>query len=61
MIKSTQVQYGTPIPGKGITSRGAVGRLCSFEGCDTIVSKYNPQPTCWKHSESTRRLPLDGR
>ena len=61
MIKSSQVEYGTPVPGKTVPRQGGGGRLCSHEGCDTIVSRYNPRPTCWTHSESTRRLPLDGR
>ncbi|HXJ62979.1 MAG TPA: hypothetical protein VNN79_04415 [Actinomycetota bacterium] len=61
MIKSNHVQYGSPTPGKAVSPRGAGGRLCSHEGCATIVSKYNPEPTCWTHSASTRRLPLDGR
>lgn len=60
MVKSSHVQLGTPLPGKVISRRAVSGgRPCSHEGCDTILSKYNPHPTCWTHSESTRHHPLD--
>ncbi len=28
------------------------GRTCSTPGCSTRLSRYNPNPRCWIHSNS---------
>ena len=42
------IEYGSP-NGKGKTTRAAAGRLCSEEGCSTVLSTYNQAAACWLH------------
>lgn len=30
-------------------------RICSEASCDTALSRYNSQSTCWQHTGSARR------
>lgn len=56
MTKTAQgVQYGSPQAGKGAPARSDGGRLCSHEGCSTILSTYNAATTCWAHAPNTTR------
>lgn len=60
MTKTAQgVQYGTPQTGKSVMRRAATGRACVHPGCTTILSTYNAATTCWMHSPSSFRRPLD--
>jgi hypothetical protein len=38
-------------PGK-FRPRNERGRVCLHEGCKTLLSTYNPSPTCWAHQGS---------
>ncbi len=49
---------GPPGKGKGAESRASKGRMCSQEGCTTILSTYNPSKECWVHVEPAFRHPL---
>jgi hypothetical protein len=51
-------QVGSPIAGKGASSREAKGRVCSRPGCTTILSTYNRDTECSVHSEPTQRHAL---
>lgn len=30
------------------------GRVCENEGCDTVLHRYNPNPTCDPHTEAKK-------
>ncbi len=30
-----------------------IGRICGQPGCETILSRYNPNPVCGVHTETT--------
>jgi hypothetical protein len=55
---SADVQYGTPTAKNGTASRPAAGRRCAAPGCETVLSTYNSDVTCWLHSSATTRHPL---
>jgi hypothetical protein len=47
----TRSLHGTPI---GAASAGRprivqTKRVCAHEGCDTVLSCYNPKALCWQH------------
>ncbi len=27
------------------------GRICAAEGCETMLSRYNPSRFCWQHAD----------
>ena len=35
-------------PGK-IRGRAERGRICEHDGCETVLSTYNSERTCWMH------------
>jgi hypothetical protein len=37
-------------PGKS-RSRAQQGRVCEHEGCETVLSTYNSETTCWTHQK----------
>ena len=51
------IKFGVPGRGKGVATRSAQGRPCSYTGCATILSTYNSSSTCWFHTEPMRRHP----
>jgi hypothetical protein len=56
MAKTSQgVEYGSPHLGKGVPVRSGAGRMCSHEGCTTILSTYNSATSCWAHMPNTMR------
>jgi hypothetical protein len=52
------VSFGPPDRGKDAASRPSRGRLCSWEGCSTLLSTYNDSSTCWLHTGPAYRHPL---
>jgi hypothetical protein len=38
--------------GQARSNRFERGRVCSFEGCPTRLSSYNPADRCWTHTET---------
>jgi len=54
----SQVQFGAPDRGKGTGSRASSGRRCNEPGCSTVLTTYNPGPTCWLHTDSSYKHPL---
>jgi hypothetical protein len=47
-----------PPDARGRASRSPKGRSCSEPSCTTILSTYNPSPTCYLHTQPTYRHPL---
>ena len=55
---SSKVQFGTPVHGKGATSRAERGRLCADPSCATVLSTYNKSETCYIHTTPSYKHPL---
>jgi hypothetical protein len=54
-------QRGFRIRPRGKKSRRhGVGRVCAHSECDTILNRYNPEPTCYQHT-GYRRSRIYGR
>ncbi len=51
-------QVGAPQRGKERSTRAALGRVCSSEGCATILSTYNRATQCSLHTEPSYRHAL---
>jgi len=41
--------------------RFGAGRVCTFEGCTTVLSSYNPAERCWTHTEPRPKIALGRR
>ena len=37
-------------PGGKTLDRHGIGRVCAHLGCETILSRYNSDPTCYRHT-----------
>jgi hypothetical protein len=46
----TSALFGRPDRGKAVSDRAPRGRICSAEGCSTILSTYNEAEVCWLHA-----------
>ena len=44
-----QSRHSSLVNGDGVR-RFEKGRRCTAEGCDTVLSRYNPSPTCATHA-----------
>jgi len=51
------VRFGPP-DGGAVKTKGAPGRTCEHPACATLLSTYNPSPTCWLHTQAPVRHPL---
>jgi hypothetical protein len=45
--------FGRPDRGKASSDRPARGRICSADGCSTILSTYNEAEVCWLHAPAS--------
>jgi hypothetical protein len=45
-VAGTELVHGRPARTYG------KGRVCSAAGCETTLSRYNPNAGCWIHSNS---------
>jgi hypothetical protein len=59
-VSERDVRLGRPEHGKGSPARSVSGRRCSYPGCSTVLSIYNPSSTCWLHSDRSCRHALYG-
>jgi hypothetical protein len=53
-----RVLFGPPVRGKEASDRPARGRMCSHDGCETVLSTYNTSDVCWLHAPPAYRQPL---
>jgi hypothetical protein len=37
------------------------GRSCTYPGCSTLLSIYNPRSVCWQHEEARPASPVISR
>jgi hypothetical protein len=44
--------HGTELVHGPLARTFGQGRVCSTAGCTTKLSRYNPNPRCWIHSNS---------
>ena len=51
-------QIGAPQRGKESSTRAARGRICTREGCATMLSTYNRATECSIHTEPSFRHAL---
>jgi hypothetical protein len=51
------VKFGTP-SSRSEKGRRAPGRTCDQATCTTVLSTYNPSPTCWLHTAPSVQHPL---
>jgi hypothetical protein len=40
--------------GRGFVDSFGAGRVCSADGCETVLSKYNDDTVCWAHERARR-------
>ncbi len=43
------IRASVPTAPRRGTPRSEGGRVCAHDGCGTVLSTYNPSPTCWAH------------
>ena len=50
MGRQQDAQLGTPLRGKEASARPPTGRVCTQDGCATVLSTYNSSSFCWLHA-----------
>ena len=50
MGRQQEAQLGTPVRGKEASTRPPIGRVCTQDGCATVLSTYNSSSLCWLHA-----------
>jgi hypothetical protein len=54
LVVRSLIKHGQVGSGRAVRSFGE-DRTCAVLGCDTKLSRYNPDPYCWVHAD--RSLP----